>query len=239
MPKRPLLVRTWNVFHGNAAVPERRAYLEEMVRLVSADGPDVVCLQEVPVWALRRLGGWSGMTVVGVVAARPRLGSAELGRVLTELHHGLLRSAFSGQANAILTAPPLRVRDERTFRISRRGERRICQAVRLGDVGLVGNFHATGGAVAEEQFLRAAAFLDALAAPGEPVILCGDANVEPACGTIFGELRSWGFSEPAPGIDQILVRGLPSTPPAVWPDERRRVGGRVLSDHAPVELRVG
>ena len=31
----PLLVRTWNLFHGNAAPPERSAYLEQMVQLVS------------------------------------------------------------------------------------------------------------------------------------------------------------------------------------------------------------
>jgi len=45
----PLLVRTWNLFHGNAVPPERRAFLEEMVRLAAADGPDVLALQEVPV----------------------------------------------------------------------------------------------------------------------------------------------------------------------------------------------
>jgi len=72
----PLVVRTWNLFHGNAVPPGRRAYLEEMVRLVTGDDPDVVCLQEVPVWALRRLEGWSDMAAFGAVAARPRLGSA-------------------------------------------------------------------------------------------------------------------------------------------------------------------
>jgi endonuclease/exonuclease/phosphatase family metal-dependent hydrolase len=43
----------------------------------------------------------------------------------------------------------------------------------------------------------------------------------------------------ADSIDQILVRGLPSTSPVRWPDDRRRVDGRLLSDHAPVELTVG
>lgn len=236
----PLLVRTWNLFHGNAVPPERRAFLEEMVRLASADAPGVLCLQEVPVWALEHLGGWSGMTSIGAVAARPRLLSAELGRLLTDLHHGRLRSAVTGQANAVLVAPGHRVRDERSFTISRRGEgeRRVCQAVRIDDVGLVGNFHATGG-FADEQSLRAAAFIDALAQPDEPVILCGDANVRPGQSTTYDELRDWGFSEPAPGIDQILVRGAPSTLPVVWPEERRQVGGSLLSDHAPVELLVG
>jgi endonuclease/exonuclease/phosphatase family metal-dependent hydrolase len=236
----PLLVRTWNLFHGNAVPPERRGFLEEMVRLVTADRPDVVCLQEVPVWALRHLDDWSGMARLGAVAARPRLRSAELGRLITEMHHSFLRSALTGQANAILLTRALRVREERTLAVSRGGERRVCQAVRVTDVGLVGNVHVTGGAVAEEQFLRAAAFLDALAAPGEPVILAGDANIVPGRGDAYDELEEWGFPPPLAGsIDQILVRGAPSTSPEAWPEERRRVGGRLLSDHAPVELRVG
>jgi endonuclease/exonuclease/phosphatase family metal-dependent hydrolase len=236
----PLLVRTWNLFHGNAVPPERRGFLEEMVRLVTADGPDVVCLQEVPVWALRHLESWSGMAAIGAVAARPRLGSAELGRLITEVDHGLFRSALTGQANATLLMRGLQVRNERTLVVSRGGERRICQAVRGADVGLVGNVHVTGGVVADEQFLRAAAFVDALAEPAEPVILAGDANILPGRADTYGELQEWGFSRPlAESIDQILVSGAPSTAPEAWPEERRRADGRLLSDHAPVELRVG
>jgi endonuclease/exonuclease/phosphatase family metal-dependent hydrolase len=235
-----LLVRTWNVFHGNAVPPERRGFLEEMVRLVTADGPDVVCLQEVPVWALRHLADWSGMAALGAVAARPRLWSAELGRLITEVDHGRFRSALTGQANAILLTRALRVRQERTLMVSRSGERRVCQAVRVANAGLIGNVHVTGGLVADEQFLRAAAFVDALAEPGEPVILAGDANIVPGRGDTYGELEEWGFSQPLAGsIDQILVRGAPSTPPEAWPEERRRVGPRLFSDHAPVELRIG
>ena len=235
-----LLVRTWNLYHGNADPRERRAYLEQMVRLVTEDAPDVVCLQEVPVWALPHLGGWSGMAAFGAVAARPLLGSAQFGRLVTELHHGWLRSALTGQANAILVAPRLCVTAEWADPISRRGEgeRRVCQAVRLADLALVANFHATSGHAAE-QVLRAAALADRPALPGEPVLLCGDTNLRPDGGVAYAELQSWGFSDPAPGIDQILVRGLPSTAPTGWPEERRRVGGRLLSDHAPVELTVG
>ena len=72
----PLLVRTWNVFHGNASPPERASFLKEMVELATADRPDVLCLQELPVWALEWLDEWSGMPSVGVVARRsllPRL----------------------------------------------------------------------------------------------------------------------------------------------------------------------
>lgn len=244
----PLLVRTWNLFHGNAVPPERRAYLEDMVRLAVADDPDVLCLQEVPVWALGRLAEWGGMNAVGAVAARPRLGSAELGRLVTGLDHGLLRSAFTGQANAVLVAPRLRVLERRVAVLNSRRlsmaerERRVCQAVRIEGAGVVGNFHATSHVdenVADRQLLRAATFVESVAEMDEPVALCGDTNIRPGRGSSYDELCSRGYSEPAPGIDQILVRGAPATAPHVWPEERRRVDGRLLSDHAPVELRFG
>jgi endonuclease/exonuclease/phosphatase family metal-dependent hydrolase len=232
----PLVVRTWNLFHGNAVPPERHAYLERMVRLVTADAPGVVCLQEVPVWALDRLAGWSGMQAFGEVAARPRLGSARLGKVLTGVHHGLLRSAVTGQANAILVAPGLTVSEQRCSVVSGpgEGERRVCQALRVGTLGAVGNVHLTA-AFAEQQLGRALREFDASA----HLVLCGDLNLRPGEGRVYDELHVHGFATPAPGIDQILVRGLPSTPPLVWPEERRRIDGRLLSDHAPVELTVG
>jgi hypothetical protein len=207
-----------------------------MVELVTADGPGIVCLQEVPVWALRRLGAWSGMRAFGAVAARPR-GTAELGRWITELHHGLLRSALTGQANAVLVARGLDVSEERTLVISESGERRVCQLVRVGELGVVGNFHATGGPDAGEQFRRA---VDFVAGADERAIIAGDANLRPGEGPAYEHLASLGFSAPLAGsIDQIAVRGVDSTPPTAWPDERRRVRGRLLSDHAPVELTVG
>jgi endonuclease/exonuclease/phosphatase family metal-dependent hydrolase len=231
-----ILVRTWNLFHGNTMPPERRGYLREMVELATADEPGIVCLQEVPVWALRRLEAWSGMHALGTIAALPRV-HAELGRWTTELHHGLLRSALTGQANAILLGRSLDVAEERTLVISDSGERRVCQVARVGGLGVVGNFHATGGAAADEQFGRA---VDFIASANEPAILAGDVNLRPGEGEMYGRLASLGFSAPLEAsIDQIVVRGLPSTPPVAWPAERRSVRGRLLSDHAPVELTVG
>src|SRR5437660_1188354 len=78
-----------------------------MVELVADGDPDVVCLQEIPVWAAGHLGDWSGMDVAWAVGARPLLWSAELGRRVTDLNHGLLRSAFTGEGIAILTKPGL------------------------------------------------------------------------------------------------------------------------------------
>jgi endonuclease/exonuclease/phosphatase family metal-dependent hydrolase len=267
-----LVVRTWNLFHGNAVPPEREAFLEEMVRLVSADGPDVVCLQELPVWALGELDDWSGMRVVAAVARRPALGplpsTATLGRVLTDLDHGRLRSAFTGQANAILLAPRLRPLDEQqlvlnprafrraqarwlgldlTTRLAWAKERRVCNAVRVplpdGGSALVANLHATSlhadERVPDAELRRAAAFVESLAHAREPILLCGDVNLTPDRSRTLADLCERGWSEPAPGIDQVLVHGAPASRPEPWPPDRRRFDGRLLSDHAPVEALVG
>ena len=254
--------------------PERSAFLEEIVRLAAADGPDVLLLQELPPWALELLDDWSGMAAVSAVAARPSLGplpsTAAIGRAVTSLNHGLLRSAVSGQANAILVGPSLRIVDRellvlntRAFRraqarwlrlalaprIAWANERRVCQALRLrlpdGSTMLVANLHATSyppdERLADAELLRAAQFVDALSEPDEPIVFGGDLNVTAARSWTLNALQSpeWGFSRPGPGIDQIMVRGAPSTQPTRWKPERRTLDGRLLSDHAPVEVRVG
>jgi endonuclease/exonuclease/phosphatase family metal-dependent hydrolase len=229
-----MVVRTWNLFHGNTVPPGRRAFLREMVELITADRPGVVCLQEIPLWALPHLASWSGMQSVSAVARESRVGSARLGGLLTNLHHGLLRSAFTGEADAILVAPHFEVSHERELVVSTDGIRRLMHGLRLDGGVFVANFHTAG----DDQFRMVADIVQSQA--GEEAIVAGDANLRPGDGTTYDLLRRRGFSEPLTGsIDQILVRGLPSTPPVAWPEERRRVGGRVLSDHAPVELTVG
>jgi endonuclease/exonuclease/phosphatase family metal-dependent hydrolase len=203
-----------------------------MVQLASEDRPGVLCLQELPVWALPRLEKWSGMTAVSAVARRPMLGpvpgSAEVGRLLTELDHALLRSAFTGQANAILLAPGLRVLEEREVTLNpyrfrsaqarRLGlavvprlvwskERRVCQVVRVrgGDGTIVlANLHATGYTpdkrLADAELLRAAVFVDGVATPDESVVLAGDFNVSVSISQTLADLttEAWGFEGPTP-----------------------------------------
>lgn len=202
-----------------------------MVRYAVADEPDVVCLQEVPVWALRKLEEWSGMQAVGEVVRAPRLGSAELGRRLTKLHHGMLRSAFTGEGDAILVAPRFAVSHERTLIVSASGLRRIVHGLRLDGRIFVANFHTAG----DEQFRRVADLLESQA--DAEAIVAGDANVRPGEGTTYELLRQRGFSDPLPGsIDQILVRGLT----LVSGPSRggHTLDGLVLSDHAPIEAVV-
>lgn len=231
-----MLVRSWNLFHGNTLPPGRRSRLEQMVRLATEDRPDVLCLQEVPLWALSRLPGWSGMSVRHVVTRRALLGTW-LGGAITRLHNGLFRSALAGQANAILLASGLDALAHRTLRIDeRREEPRFCHAVRLEGL-VVANLHATNDfrrpQVPAAEIVRAEAFVIEVAG-GLPCVLAGDFNLR---AEHLRELAGW--STLGPGIDHVLVRGLSASPLAVWPVERRRHDGAVLSDHAPVEVTIG
>jgi endonuclease/exonuclease/phosphatase family metal-dependent hydrolase len=241
-----LLVRSWNVFHGRTFPSGRRAYLEEAVEVAVRDDPDVLCLQELPLWSLRHIERWSGMAAF-FARTRHRLG--RLGRRPTDVHHGFFRSALTGQANAILVARRLPVLDHRQRVLNGRPiewprERRVSHGVRIramaADMVIV-NLHLshTGqGRPAEAELRTTIAFAEELAQSGESIVLAGDFNLTSASQGLQ-ELVAAGYSAPGPGIDHILVRGVSATPLLVWPVERRTVDGRVLSDHAPVELEVG
>jgi hypothetical protein len=100
--------------------------------------------------------------------------------------------------------------------------RRIAHVVELGGVTVV-NFHIDGDRL---QFDRVVAL-----APDRSIV-AGDANLVAP--------HADGFSQPLAGsIDQILVRGLTLRDgPFAWAPERHTLAGRVLSDHAPVEVVV-
>jgi endonuclease/exonuclease/phosphatase family metal-dependent hydrolase len=236
-----LLVRSWNLYHGRTHPVSSRLYLERMVRFVTADAPDIVALQEVPLWALGRLERWSDMAVTWAVTV-PALLVAPAARRLTELDPVRFRSMVTGQANALLTNPHFELGPQRLLLMNpgvsrwawfvRRGyQQRYCQAVSVTVRGrelAVANLHATNDArLAENEAVRAAEFVR----DAERCILCGDFNVN--------RYAVPDFSAPIDGIDQILVRGLElEHGPEAWPADRRRIGGRLLSDHAPVEAVV-
>lgn len=231
-----LLIRTWNVFHGNADPPRRSGYLRRMIELVTADAPDVVCLQEVPVWALPVIDNWSGMRRFEAVTRAP-LWPGPVSTWVTRIHQGFFRSALSGQANAILVAPAHATTDLGHERISDgTRERRVVHGVRLaGDPGVtVGNLHAsndfTRPEVPRAEAGRAAAYLERAAQTGDLLVLAGDFNV--------GDPRLDGFGPGSGGIDHLLVRGTPHVSVAVWPRARREQNGVVLSDHPVVEAQI-
>jgi endonuclease/exonuclease/phosphatase family metal-dependent hydrolase len=260
------LVRSWNLFHGRSDPPGDGDFLEAAVRLACADRPDVLCLQEVPPWALARLTEWTGMRCFGDVARPPPLGllplSRSFDRRLTSLNPTVLRPAFSGQANAILVGPELLPRDHRSRSLNSADvkrilgprlqwrdhhawgrERRCCQALRITlpdrRPALVANLHATcdSPGCAELELRYALGWVEAIATPGEIVVLAGDLNLEAASSALPVMLAERGFSSPGPAIDHVLVRGAAVSPVVSWVPGRRMLDGRV-SDHAPVELTI-
>ena len=207
-----------------------------MVRLVSLDAPDVVALQEVPLWALGRLEGWSGMRALWAVTVPAFLGP--VARFVTDLDPVRVRFTVAGQANALLVNPRFEVEEHRVLVLNpdvslwdwifQGRQRRVCQAagVRAGEERfVVANLHATNNQdLARVEVSLAAEFVSA----AERCVLCGDFNVP--------RFTVPEFSPPIDGIDQILVKGADlEGGPEPWPAERRRVDGRLLSDHAPVE----
>ena len=204
-----------------------------MIRLVCSDGPDVVALQELPLWSLRFLERWSGMTARSAQTMPALLGP--LGRLAARINPVRFRSAATGQANAILVNPHFEVGEHRSLvlnpelswraRLFDWEHRRVCQSLEIepptsGKV-VVGNLHSAPN---REHVRIATEFF----AEAERCILCGDFNLE--------RFQVGGFSAPIAGLDQIFVRGLDFLqPPLAWPKERRSLDGALLSDHAPVE----
>lgn len=261
-----LVVRTWNVFHGNTVPPGRRAHLRAMLDLALADDPDILCLQELPSWSLRLLHRWTKRETA-TARARPSVFVAlpipsGLGRALTASHHGLLRSAFTGQGIATLVAPRFALREHHelplnptSFRADQAqtltleprtarlwaGERRVAQATILVADGrelVAVNLHATScpdRRLATAELHRAAAWARELAAD-RPLVFAGDFNVEPDRSPLFVELVADGFTPAGAGIDHVLARGLRvERAEERWSADRRRERGQLLSDHAPVD----
>ena len=233
-----LLVRSWNLYHGRTHPESGSLHLEEMIRLVTADAPDVVALQEMPLWAVKRLDDWSGMTASWAMTMPALLGP--LARRVTAKDPARFRSSLTGQANALLVNPHFEVGRHRravlnpglsrTDWLLRGGQRRVCHSLEVeadGERLVLANLHASSApepARIAEEIERAVAFL----AGPEACVLCGDFNVR--------RHPVSGFSDSIDGIDQILVRGAAlERGPEAWPEKRRLVGGAVLSDHAPVE----
>jgi hypothetical protein len=210
-----VLVRTWNLSRG-AASPGRRRYMREMVELAAADGPTLVCLQELTARALGRVAEWAGMQSVSVRTKR-------------------------GEGNAILLASEARIRETKsvtlntnpyveeqgralglTPKLMRRWERerRVCQVVKIEFPDrrrlLVANVRTTDTdpRLADAELRRAMRFVERAAELEEIVVVAG----------------SW--AEPIHVSNGRIV----ST--RTWTDDERTYGGRLLSAHAPVDAIV-
>jgi endonuclease/exonuclease/phosphatase family metal-dependent hydrolase len=261
---RSLLVRTWNIAHGRDVPPgpgyghARRKLLEEMCAVMVEDGPDIVMLQEVPVWAGSLLREQTGM---GVTLAHsygahvpflhvplPLAAGAALGRALPDV----VRTQFEGQGQALLYGPDLLLVSVRRVLLNEhrrlRGEPRIAQLVRLrhrklGVELVVGNVHADHKGAAVQ--LEKAGYVLERFARGAPMILGGDLNARMHSAGLRALVgRGWVEDAGDVGIDHLLVRGAALEWPATrWLPERRdvRLNGSLplrLSDHDPVDAVV-
>ena len=138
----------------------------------------------------------------GVLAGRaPAEKAGPLAAAITRLHSGFFRSRLAGQANAILIDRSLPTTQLSGVQISEEGrERRVVHAVRIDQLGVVANLHASNAVpdVVVRELVRARAFVDTRAAPDEARILAGDFNLaHPALA---------GYENGGPGLDHILGR---------------------------------
>jgi endonuclease/exonuclease/phosphatase family metal-dependent hydrolase len=224
-----------------------------MVELITADRPDIVCLQELPGWALSELEDWSHMSAISVLVRGASLGPfsipVALGRALTAPHHGIIRSAFEGQGMAVLVSHELEVVSSASIEINKqvRGqEPRSAQLVELelpdSRHAVVMNIHttnATDPAVCDAELDRAIGWVEHATPEGAVVILAGDFNALPEHSGVIRSLTPPFSAAFANSIDQMLVKGASVETARVWPKDDRRFGDRLLSDHAPVEVTLG
>lgn len=259
-----LLVRTWNIAHGRDVPPgpghghARRKLFAEMCEVMTQDTPDVILLQEVPVWAGQLLHERTGMGVTLAPAygahvpflhvPLPLAAGAALGRALPDV----ARTQFEGQGQALLYGADLLLVSARRVQLNDRrrlrGEPRIAQLVRLrhrrlGREFAVGNVHADSGGPAAQ--LERAGYVLERFARGAPMVLGGDLNAGPRSrGVRALAARGWFEEAGEVGIDHLLVRGMEVEWPATrWLPDRRDVarnGSRPLrlSDHDPVDVVV-
>jgi endonuclease/exonuclease/phosphatase family metal-dependent hydrolase len=262
-----MLVRTWNLFHGRTSPPGRKAYLREMIELIVADRPTFVCLQEVPAWALESVGEWAGTRGIGDRTRRGypfgrAITSLNAGFFRSSFNGQgnviLLPREFKVREHKSITlnTNPFCEEegrklglDEKTIRVWQR-ERRICQVVKVERPDrrrfLVANLHAKSYAndprLPDAELRRATNFVDRQSEVEEVVIVGGDFNITKAQSQTIAALLEAPpesrWSDAGPLIDHVLVRGASISVVRVWPDDERRYDGKLLSDHAPVEVEL-
>jgi len=89
---------------------------------------------------------------------------------------------------------------------------------------------------------RATNFVERQAELEEVVIFAGDFNItreqSQTIKALEGAPPESRWSGGGPLIDHILVRGAETSAVRVWPEDERRYDGKLLSDHAPVEVDI-
>ena len=224
-----------------------RDLFNEFAALLSSAEWDAALLQEVPPRWAKRLAdatdsgnrasltsrNWMRPLTFPVARIRPHLtGSWEGGCNMILIRKGRPGVSVESHQRATLRLWP---------------ERRVVSMARTHSGLCLANLHASTGARADADVLRAARLATDWAGDA-PLVLGGDFNTSPAASEVFGKLeRLYGFQPPEEeyGIDHLLARGAEVLETArIWPDTRRDVPDTEtelfirLSDHAPAVCRV-
>jgi endonuclease/exonuclease/phosphatase family metal-dependent hydrolase len=217
VPRVPLRVLTWNVFHGRGVPPAGRELFDEFAGALAGWEWDVALLQEVPPWWPSMLAARLDADQRSVLTSRNF--ALSIRRAIAERWPDLIKSNGGG-ANAILVRGDAIV-EHRIRRLCIWPERRWVHAVRLDHAGAwMANLHG-GGPLRDVR--RAAESALRWAGP-RPVVLGGDFNIRrPA---LDGFEYAGGH-----GVDHILVRGFDPVAGTSEPIDHGR-----LSDHAPVRV---
>lgn len=217
-------ILTWNLFHGRALPNAGRDLQSEFTAALQGWAWDVALLQECPPWWPEPMARACGAQQR--LALTSRNGLLPLRKLVARRFPDLIKSNGGG-CNAILVRGGGGIAAHHVVVLRRRPERRVAQAVRLGDGTWIANLHAQvhSEAHAQADLATAARALDRWAGAATPVVLGGDTNTRrPAA----GDLVPLGGHD----VDFVLARG--------W----HAVGvGTVhahapLSDHAPVSLEL-
>ena len=214
--------------------PERpRSTSSRWCRLVTADAPDVVALQERPLWAVKRLDDWSGMEhVVGDDHARPPGAARAARRPRGPVR---FRSSLTGQANALLVESPLRGRRApprrpqpgalTRDRLLRGGQRpsAIRSSRRAGRARHAGQPARVEQPTSNWSRRRS----------GGRRAFVAKRGAASSAATSTSTPSQWPASTPIDGIDQISSAASSSSAARSLAGGRRRLGEAVLSDHAP------
>jgi hypothetical protein len=201
------------------------------------------------------LGSVTGLGPLGTARTSP---NSRIGQVT--------RLLVGGQANAILLDPsvhmvarwstvmnPRRLRQARAAdlglgrvdRLKWAKEQRRCLTLQVtlpdGRSAVLANLHTTAypEAAAEIELEQALAFVDELSGASDISILAGDFNLAASKSPRLRELiEAAGYSGLGPWVDHIVVKGTTASPWEEWPEDRHRADGHLLSDHAPLDVRI-
>jgi endonuclease/exonuclease/phosphatase family metal-dependent hydrolase len=218
----PILVLSWNLFHGRAVPAAGRPLAAEFAAAIAGWSWDVALLQEVPPWWPERLA--AAARAESRLALTSRNSCLSVRRAIASRNPDLI-AANGGGCNAILVRGDA-ILEHRTRELTKRPERRVMHGVALAGAGWVVNLH--GSMHPPEQ--RRADLLIAAAtalewAAGAPLVFGGDLNsTRPA----MPGLRHVAGHH----VDHVFTDGRPAL------SEPEVLDAGSLSDHKPLRAEV-